>query len=338
MRTLHLHAGTHKTASTYVQSRLYENREQLLAQGVKVCAPPSRTQAQHRPLAIALEKGDWNTWDTFLGTEQHASEAELIVSAEQFARPLAQPQTAESLTTILKKHGFKLNLIFFLRDQVDYINAIYVHTLRRFYHGHSFQRYTRRLSNGEDHGLHYNQQWAHLLTSSHLNCVVRPFHTRMEDPFIQLLQAIRPELAAMPRWKPAPQDKANIQPGAKGVWLAPHIRHHLLEAGVDPRALLKPGQAIRTLSERHGWHQQRYWGFTPELAATVAARFTAHNDRFASLAWGKTWEEAVPSAREQPQAIYDPGEDGGDQEREKQALIREGIDVLRQVGNAIPVG
>lgn len=335
MRTLHLHAGPHKTASTYLQSCLHENRERLSRQGLKVCAPPARTLAQHRPLAVALEQADWPSWHRFLRHESQTAAADLIVSAEQFARPLANPETAAALASVLAEHGFQLHVILFLRDQVDFINAMYVHTLRRLYHGQAFQGYVRRLTRDGGSNLHYHRTYAPLLSSAQLRCTALPFHSAMGDPFTQLLAAIQPELAAIADWHPAAADKANIQPGARGVWLAPQIRRQLVQAGLDPRSLHKPGQAVRTLSERHGWHAQRFWGFTPQQARELAARFAHDNARFAQRAWGQPWEEAVPSRHHQPQLIYREGDDPAfDQQR--QALIAEAISVLRAAGNAIP--
>ena len=54
-RTLHLHAGPHKTASTYLQARLHANRPGLEREGLRY--PTPWRERSHRNLARALQAG-----------------------------------------------------------------------------------------------------------------------------------------------------------------------------------------------------------------------------------------------------------------------------------------
>lgn len=87
-RLLVIHAGTHKTASSYIQSRIAVNANQLAKSGVLVRYPASAA-LKHKPLASALAKRRWPIWKRFL-RKQPADTSMLLLSAEQFTQPLTK--------------------------------------------------------------------------------------------------------------------------------------------------------------------------------------------------------------------------------------------------------
>jgi len=127
-RLLVIHAGTHKTASSYIQSRIAVNADQL-ARACALVGYPASVARKHKPLASALAKRRWPIWRRFL-RKQPADASMLLLSAEQFTQPLTKKGGLKALVQMLKSEGWHLQVVLFLRDQPDYINARYVHSTR----------------------------------------------------------------------------------------------------------------------------------------------------------------------------------------------------------------
>ena len=85
-RRLILHAGTHKTASTDIQSRLLRSRD-LLAQQNLQYRFPAEDVSHFKSLSHAITHGNWNLWHDYL-KRMGPSDADVLVSAEQVARGL----------------------------------------------------------------------------------------------------------------------------------------------------------------------------------------------------------------------------------------------------------
>ena len=96
---LTVHAGTHKTASTYIQSRLLANSEILAKAGV-FSDYPQETTRKFKPLVAALQAGNWIPWKLYLQmVPAHCNH--ILESAEHFSQSLANPKTFKPLTKLL---------------------------------------------------------------------------------------------------------------------------------------------------------------------------------------------------------------------------------------------
>ena len=133
-----IHAGTHKTASTYIQDRLFQNRLRLNEQGF-IYNYPKGTKT-FKVLASDICKGDWNSFKTYLNSHKDKGR-NILISAEQFAVPLNNPKTLKTLQKLALRKGFELEIIIFIRTQLDYINSRYTYSLRRFYHSQTFEEF-----------------------------------------------------------------------------------------------------------------------------------------------------------------------------------------------------
>tara|TARA_Y100000739_G_scaffold5715_1_gene5115 strand:- start:1911 stop:2288 length:378 start_codon:yes stop_codon:yes gene_type:complete len=80
-----LHAGTHKTASTYIQERLHLNRD-LLSQHSITYQDPCCDRPKAKKLAGELCKYREKRWRRMLSN--HKQGEHLLLSAEQFSVPL----------------------------------------------------------------------------------------------------------------------------------------------------------------------------------------------------------------------------------------------------------
>lgn len=304
-----IHAGTHKTATSYIQSRLAANQSLLARRGITY-----RYQAasglKFKPLVHALVRGEWGPWRQSLAALP-AGAATVLMSAEQFTKPLVRPDRHEPLLELLAEAGFRLRVVVFLRDQPDYINARFVHSTRRLYHHQSFEAYVAEQLGPERRPIY---DYAHLFTplldraqhSGDLDCRFLPYGSALGDPFERLMASQGWEPPAQ-GWRPADPQRGNVQPGCGGVWLAQAIGERLTQLGVKATAL-HTGSVVRRIAERQGWTEDRYCGFDAESAARVVEHFAAANDAFAHRVWGCPWRERVPAVTMQRRQFEPPAD------------------------------
>ena len=124
-RRLILHAGTHKTASTDIQSRLLRSRD-LLAQQNLSYRFPAEEVSHFKSLSHAITHSNWSLWHDYLESMGN-SDADVLISAEQFAPRLTQRKTIRKLRSLAQQHGYGLTIVIFIRSQLDYINSLCLH-------------------------------------------------------------------------------------------------------------------------------------------------------------------------------------------------------------------
>ena len=309
MKPLILHAGTHKTATSYIQSRLRANRERLLSLGVRTDYPGLEA-TKHKPLAAALRRGQWRVWQRYLD-RLGAAATPVLVSAEQFTQPLSRPDRFEPLAHLLAQWGYRLRVVVFLRDQPDYMNARYVHSTRRLYHCLPFDTYVLQQLRRRAHIFDYELLFGGLLGSDQLDLDVLPYRAGAGDPFERLMQHLGWGHAH--GWLPADRTRGNIQPGRRGVWLAQQISERLQQQGINPSRLKNTGSVVRRIAQREGWSSDRYFGFSAELGQRVAHHYAAANGRFAQRVWGQAWDSFFPGPLPE-QRVYRLPEAGAEQQ------------------------
>lgn len=301
-RICHIHAGTHKTASTYIQSRLYQNRQLLADQNLRYTFP-ARAGLKHKPLVSAANKGRWKRWSHYL--QRFAdSNADLLFSAEQFTRPLCDPARLQKIRRLLRKYGYRLHVLIFVRPQLDYMNSRYVHTLRRLYHSLPFEDYVESFVSDAQGDIYNYGRFFQPLFDDGVRCTFLPFGRQFGDPFDELIQALG--LDTNLSYAPAQPGSENIQPGARGVWLSRLVAQRLEKVAHNGHNLKNTSKAVRQIAERQGWHEERYFGFSDELAAATIRHYAADNEAFAWQAWNKPWDAVFPT-HPTVQRVYAPG-------------------------------
>jgi hypothetical protein len=323
-KLLVLHAGTHKTATSYIQSRLQANQALLQRCGVQLAYPQTPAR-KHKPLARALARAHWGSWERFLA-QLAAGPAQAIVSAEQFTQPLARPARHRRLVELLTAAGYRLRVVLFLRDQPDYINARYVHSSRRLYHYQDFEAYVQEQLLQRRHIFDYEHLLAPLLSHPLIECQLLPYASGLGDPFERLMasQGWQP----LEPWLPADPSKGNVQPGCRGVWLAQAIGERLEQRGVRGRALANTGAVVRRIAERQGWQDDRYCGFDAEAAARVATHYQPGNDRLAERVWGCRWQDRFPPPSQMQRRVFEPPSPGTPERRQLEQLVEQGLQDL----------
>jgi hypothetical protein len=309
-----IHAGTHKTASSYIQGRILSNVKRLSAAGVFSRFPKGKNQ-KWKPLVAALEAQRWEEWHDFLKRIPRRCQAALI-SAEQFEQPIAKVKNFAPLSALLQQHGFRLQIVVFLRDQPDYMNARFVHSTRRLYHYMPFDEYVNSQLKEANHIFDYSFLFRSLLSWPDVDISFLPYGTSLGDPFERLIahcgwQSTR-------GWNPAAPGSGNIQPGCKGTWLAQetcrrlHDQHGL--TGVKSGPLRGTGGVIRRIAEREGWTNDRYFGFSQSLLERVANQYNESNECFSQEIWGEPWRKIFP-LRPSPRHVYALPEMGPEREK-----------------------
>jgi hypothetical protein len=310
-RTLHLHAGPHKTASTYLQARLHANRAGLEQAGLRY--PTPWRERSHRDLARALQAGRFEALERLLRQQRRWS-GDLLLSAEHFVPLISHPQALARLRQHCADQGLDLHVISFVRPQADLLNSLYAHGLGRLYGAPSFRAYVRAQLDGRRlrgparrrwirHApqlLDFEQRFAAPLAADGLRLSFLPFRPRQQDPFAQLLERL--ELPPPPAgWRAAPADQANEQLGRRGLGLAfllngeldslPLRRNRL----INGHGLNRLVEQIRLLARQRDWVAERFDGWQGQLPALLRQRLGAGNSRFAQRVWGQSWEEVFPA-------------------------------------------
>ena len=309
-RTLHLHAGPHKTASTYLQARLQINRRGLAGLGLRYPTPWG--EDSHRHLARELQAGRFESLEQLLGCQRLWS-GDLLLSAEHFVPLLADAESLAHLQRVSLRHGFGLHVISFVRPQAELLNSFYAHVLGRLYGTPGFGAYVKAQLGGRrlrgparrrwiriaPLALDLEQRFAALLLATGLRSSFLPFTPRRQDPCEQLLEAVAVPQAA---WRPAPAAQANEQLGRRGLGLAYLLNAELDDLPVRRNRLISEyglnrlTSKIRTLSRQRGWVNERFNGWQGRLPALLQQSLGASNVRFAQRVWAVSWDSVFPQA------------------------------------------
>lgn len=315
-----IHAGTHKTASTYIQERLRCNKSQLKRLGITY-QDPDQCRPKAKKLAAALCKRQWHKWERLF--DDHNG-TDILLSAEQFCVPLTDQATIQSLENLARRHHYQVIIIIFIRSQLDYINSRYVYSLRRFYHHQSFEEFANHALKGKLKGEKKSRGkirrrsdvfdfWTYFqpllqARSKGSQIAFLPFKKDNQDPFLALIETIG--LNPQQRWKPCRNQRhLNRSPGTRGVCLARLLSQQLAEANISPKQISNSSQLVLLEEQRQHWRDPAFWGYDRKLADVVCSHFKDNNQRFASMAWGTSWQEQFPSdddALSRQRSHYEP--------------------------------
>ena len=216
----------------------------------------------------------------------------MIVSDERLTSVLIEPDLLDGLLKAVKRAGYRLRLVFFLRDQPDYINSLYVQEIKRFYHMEGIGRYVKRCLRRRRKRFDYNLMFAGLLDHPEVDVQFLPFGSGYGDPFVRLMDALGWNDAQ--GWNDAVAMTINDQVGTKGVWLARKVARRLQEMGVDPKALRGQSRFVSLYSEQRKWTRDRYYGIDQDLIKKIREHYLENNNAFAQAVWKCSWEDCFP--------------------------------------------
>ena len=310
-RTVVLHVGMHKTASTYIQKRLRKNRGLLRRHGVLL---PARRR-QDRALLDGLVNGQWKPWRRWLNRAE-ARGCQLLISHEALSCALPKKGVGKFetrgcwLAEKLRANGWQLKIVGFIRDQESYLNSRYTQLVKRLTVQVDFESYVTRVMNEStisECDLMTLFGW--LKKAPEIETVFIPFGSSLDrngrsiqtrpDPYEQLLGEL-PLLKKIAN-QSRPARSRNEQPGRLGVALARAISTHLAEQ--DPITLRKHQKALRAVIERHAkqqhWPEQPFNGLDAELRQTIRHRYEYTNREFCQTFWPSVqWDDLFPAQPE----------------------------------------
>lgn len=178
MVKLYIHIGTHKTASTTIQTALYNNRGYLENEGIVVLSPPIsfRTLMSSTTLNVDLSKDNLSLVNQ---VKQYPKNADLnfLVSFEGLSGdPILGYKNSKIIAKILREMTleFEVKIIIYLRRQDHFIESLY----------------TQKIHEGESYSFHefinkfdeFSFNWESLLDSydnefGKENLIVRKYDT-----------------------------------------------------------------------------------------------------------------------------------------------------------------
>lgn len=303
----------HKTASTYVQRRLRKNRGLMRKSGLLL--PAKRRQDNRLLQAIAQER--WKPWGRWL--ERAASNnCHFLLSHEALSCSLHQPCSDGTtprgiwLADQLRRNGWNLRVIGFIRDQESYLNSRYTQLVKRLSIRSDFPSYVDKVMKGNtisECDLITLFGW--LRQQPDIDVVMVPFGStrdqhgrRLEtrpDPFHQLVAALALPPAVITRCKPA--RSLNQQPGRLGVSLALAVSRFLAEH--HPEALKLHAKQLRGAIERmakaNDWPSEPFNGLNIAIRERIRHRYQASNAEFCRTFWPDvTWAELFASRHQHP--------------------------------------
>ena len=304
-KTLVLHAGTHKTASTYIQGRLWTNRKDLDRIGVHVLTPGKKKTAQHNQFADLLKEHAFDRIGSLLEAVSIEHD-QLLVSAEQFTQALVRKNCLDGLLALLEKYGYGLRVVVYLRDQPEYINSLYVQEVRKFYHSREIRPYVKRSFRRRSHWFDYLQMFGPIINNPLVETCFLPYGRQFGDPFDRLMDSqgwLAPDVSG---WLPGDAGKDNDQPGVKGVWLALRVSQKMDMLGVNRKLLENQSKYIRRYSIPRGWGEDRFFGLRPRKVRLIRKFYRRNNNTFARQVWGcDSWRDVFGGFKRQPYNVLD---------------------------------
>ena len=300
-----MHAGTHKTASTYIQERLHLNRD-LLSQQSITYQDPCFDRPKAKKLAGELCKYREKRWRRMLSN--HKKGEHLLLSAEQFSVPLTNQKCIQNLEELANSFGLKLHIVIVIRSQLDYINSRYIYSLRRFYHSQTFEEFVSDALEGEMHSERQQRGritrrqdvfnfWTYFkpllkAKKSGLKVSFIPFKQGGSDPFQDLMTTIG--VSQNQPWKNCTSRHFNRSPGTRGVWMARLLSQKLKEHKITNKSIDNSSQIILREEQQRGWKDPAFWGYSRRLKNQVVKHFKSDNKKFAKAAWGTSWSTSFP--------------------------------------------
>jgi hypothetical protein len=291
-RVCYVHIGPHKTGTSSIQWFLKENRAELLKHGYFV--PDSRTpHGAHHPLARKLcgqELSDHKqsaVTDFARQLDQSTSQA-VLISSEALDGLLRRAEYARMFFSRLRELELEPKLVFFPRNQPQWINSRYAEAVRGFSLSEPFDSFTRGVA--QRRGLKYSLL-TELADRYNITLIARPFTVETISNGIvpMFLQAI----GADPSQFRDTELRRNQTVGPFIVSVARRVSRSVLGTARQ----LKCRQATRckiTLAaylEKNGLQDFGYCGLNTAVARQIEATCRSDNDAFARRVWDRSWDE-----------------------------------------------
>lgn len=289
MSTLWIHAGPHKTASTYIQQTLISNKSYLRKKGLLVC-PNMHVAKRFRNF---FGSGDLDSIAALKFIQKDTS-GDKFLSTETFHPQILTTRSVERLQSLSSRIGAKIGLVFYIRSQPEWINSMYCHGIRRMYHADEFSAFVRSWFVQKNYKtLDLCKKFENIVNSDLETKFIVLGGARRSDPVVDLLREIGVSFEA-DKLVPVAEGSSNIQPGAKGIWLSKACKTICDLLAVDTKDLRYKARKVRNIAIQKDWHLERFFGFDQDLYAETVNHFAPTNDAFSRQFLGGQWRDHFP--------------------------------------------
>ena len=231
---------------------------------------------------------------------------------------------------VLEEMGFGLKLAFFLRDQPDYMNSMYVQKTKKFYHSIDISTYVEECMHRQPDWFDYDSMFSSMISESGVDVNFLPYGRQFGDPFERLMALPGWLPQASGEWLPSANGRVNDQPGIKGVCLALKVSAELNRQGVDLGRLNHRSRYIRRYLLPLGWPSDRYFGLREDQVERIRTFYESSNDRFAQKVWSNSsWRAVFRGQKEQSLHVLDEATLSAADAREIEDLVPVVVEQLR---------
>jgi hypothetical protein len=304
LRKLILHIGVHRTGTTAIQDTLGLNAGLLAQVGIafpdldkrilKDRLPP---RAHHR---IAANLQGLTEAESRLG--HHFSPDDLqtflattnadyvILSAEDFSVPGLPRERLDAFVDSIKRHGFDVTAVVFVRPQPSLLNSDYVEHIKMLRRDVSFGDFLQQELGSTQFGV--GKRLANWAENPKLNFVAVPYipWTLGERIVETLLLAggVDRDRIRQAGMEPALTSNENLGRIAIAAFRLIQRKYPALR-GTGPwtRHLRNAQAELR----RRNWLEPKFVGLTEAMATRIDDRYAAENEAFAQRVWGRSWKE-----------------------------------------------
>lgn len=305
MPRLVVHVGAPKTASSAMQHGLRANRDRLARCGVHLprtgtgeFAPDGASHHNlvwelSEPERFSTRRGGWRE----LAREVAETEAEtVLLSSENFLSLL--PGQRPAFEERLRWLSDDITIVICVREQLSLINSLYAQHAKILQDPGPFPDFVA--SQLADGTTDFDKLLAPWYDTSDITLRAIPFGgPDSPAPLAGLLDIVGVPTSADFDLE---VDEVNPSLGPTGVEAARLLARHLTGRFPSFDHGTPVGQKLYRIARRaalkRGWYEDRFWGWTPDLAATVISRLGAANERFAHAVWGTAWPLAHPADRD----------------------------------------
>jgi hypothetical protein len=292
-RVCYIHVGPHKTGTTSIQWFLKENRRELLKHGYFIPESANIHGAHH---AIARDlcgqqqpEHQRSVASNFpRALEETACEA-VVISSEDLHQLLPKRHYAEAFFDRIGELNLEPKLIFFPRNQSQWINSRYVEVVKGFRRSEPFADFA--IGGVRRHSYLRFSPWIELADAHAAELIARPFtgETIARSVVPHFLAAIGIDSSKFQHT----EIRRNEAMGPFTVSVARSVLRSISPAGKQLKWLQAERckkKLIEYLQEK-GWADTGYCGLTTALARQIESEWQSDNNTFAQRVWGRPWAE-----------------------------------------------
>jgi len=279
VKTIYLHIGMHKTATTAIQVCLRENEKALAALGYGV--PRSGVSGTtHNNIAFSVRdlpqyKPEKGGVDELVDELSTSSFDRFIISAEALDN-----LTAEQIEFLRRKlSNFDVNVIVFLRRQMDWLQSEWSEMVKLRFYQSDFPKLVEQRTAG-DRRLHYFEfleEWSKIFGRDNLR--VRVYERdlyRVRNVFPDFLEAC--DIEGDHDWELT--KRVNVSPSIKTLEVIRSYVRHFSEVLPENKLLGRCKQIVE-FANQQGWNEEPLHLIDRALYASIQEMFRKTNDKVA---------------------------------------------------------